>query len=389
MKLRTFTAAALGALAIAAGVPASAGAQTAPAPAAASPSSDCTITGTARADRLVGTSRADVICGLGGNDVIIGNGGRDTLMGGAGNDRLEGGAGSDMLMGEAGRDTLIGGAQGDQFLGGAGVDRLTAGTAGDTCAVDPADPVTGTCVADTTGPQISDVQVPSTIDAGETLTVTWRVTDPSGIDTPGGLFLGGFGPNTQATLGGRQGFVGWCGFPIEPTRISGSSTDGVYRISCDLPELAPNDTYTVFIAAGDVFGNGVDGFSQSYDFEVQNGSSDYDAPSVAFETQPEASYAPGDEVTFTLRGIDESGVAGIGVFVLGPNGLLVDDQVNGWISASATTLTSGDVQDGIYTVNITIAETAVAGDYTFLLGFSDSIGNRAWNQTPGFSVTVG
>lgn len=388
MRLRSLTAAALGALAIAAGVPATTGAQTAPAPAAAAAAAaatdGCTITGTARADRLVGTSRADVICGLGGNDVIIGNGGRDTLMGGAGNDRLEGGTGADLLMGEAGRDTLVGGAQGDQFLGGGGVDRLSAGTAGDTCAVDPADPVTGTCAVDTTGPKISDVQIPAELNAGETLTVTWRVTDPSGIDT-----IGGVGPNTWAALGGPPGYLEWCGFPIEPTRISGSSTDGLYRISCQLPEFAPAATYSVQLSAWDVFGNGIDGFFRYVDFEVRNdGFSDSNGPGVGELSALAESYVPGGEVNFTLRATDETAVTGVAVFVLGPNGALHDSTSNGWIVESTTTLTSGTAQDGTYTVRIVLADTAIPGSYQFLIGAGDPIGNRTWLTVSDPSITV-
>jgi Ca2+-binding RTX toxin-like protein len=45
-----------------------------------------TISGTARADRLVGTNYDDVLKGFGGNDTLIGGGGKDILYGGLGND---------------------------------------------------------------------------------------------------------------------------------------------------------------------------------------------------------------------------------------------------------------------------------------------------------------
>jgi len=64
----------------------------------------CTITGTARADRLLGTSRADVICGLGGDDRIDGGGGDDAIFGDAGDDRVAGGAGADTIYGDDGDD---------------------------------------------------------------------------------------------------------------------------------------------------------------------------------------------------------------------------------------------------------------------------------------------
>lgn len=92
---------------------------------------DCTIMGTAGADRLRGTRGADVICGLGGDDVISGLGGDDVLRGGAGGDRLSGGAGSDRLVGAAGADRLVGGAGSDVLLGGPGGDRLNGGAGAD------------------------------------------------------------------------------------------------------------------------------------------------------------------------------------------------------------------------------------------------------------------
>ena len=116
--------------------------------------------------------------------------------------------------------------------------------------------------------------------------------------------------------------------------------------------------------------------------------SDYDAPSVSYEGGLADSYRAGGDVTFILRGIDETGVAGIGVFVLGPNGSLVDDQTVGWIDASDTFLTSGTPQDGIYAVKIKLAATAIPGDYKFLLGYADTIGNRAWNEASYPSINV-
>jgi hypothetical protein len=159
-----------------------------------------------------------------------------------------------------------------------------------------------------------------------------------------------------------------------------SSADGVYKASCTVPVGAPNATYSFQISAADMFGNSLPGYSRFFDFQVQNGSSDYDAPSVSYEGGLSDSYRAGDDVTFTLRGIDVTGVAGIGVFVLGPNRRLVDDQTLGWIDASVSPLTSGTEKDGIYTVSIKLAATAIPGEYTFLLGYSDTIGNRAWSE---------
>ena len=84
----------------------------------------CTITGTAKADKLKGTKKKDVICGLGGNDRINGGKGNDRIIGGKGNDRINGGAGKDSIQGNAGKDKLRGAAGADNMNGGAGNDGL-------------------------------------------------------------------------------------------------------------------------------------------------------------------------------------------------------------------------------------------------------------------------
>lgn len=360
---------------------------TANTPPSTTPSDGCTIKGTARADRLIGTSAPDVICGLGGNDVILGNGGGDTLIGGPGNDRLDGGTGSDLIMGGDGRDTLIGGAQPDQLMGGTGTDQLTAGTAGDTCAVDSADRVNGICAADITGPEISNVQIPAELTAGETLTVWWRVADPSGIDSPGARALGGFGPNTQMIVGGPSGFLSFCDFPGEGARISGTSTDGVYQSSCEFPATTPNETYTVMLRAADVYGNVVPGFSQNYDFKVVNGAADNLVPVVSDIRTDASAYAPGDQITITFRATDQTGVAGVIPWAYGPNGQLVDASGALWLAYDLAILVGGDATDGTYSVTLKLSATAAAGTYNLYFSVRDVLGNRSY-ESVGVSFTV-
>ena len=89
----------------------------------------CTITGTAKADKLKGTSKNDVICGLGARDRMNGGKGNDTIIGGPGNDRINGGAGNDKLLGNGGKDVLTGSSGADRIDGGKGNDRMV-GNAG-------------------------------------------------------------------------------------------------------------------------------------------------------------------------------------------------------------------------------------------------------------------
>lgn len=82
----------------------------------------CTITGTAKGEKLRGTPGDDVICGLGGNDVIRGMGGNDIIFGDGGNDVIYGGGGNDKLRGGKGNDELRGGKGNDDHRGGKGRD---------------------------------------------------------------------------------------------------------------------------------------------------------------------------------------------------------------------------------------------------------------------------
>jgi Ca2+-binding RTX toxin-like protein len=84
----------------------------------------CTITGTAKADKLKGTKKKDVICGLGGSDRMSGGKGNDQIIGGTGNDRINGGAGKDKLLGNGGKDKLTGAAGADRIDGGKGNDKM-------------------------------------------------------------------------------------------------------------------------------------------------------------------------------------------------------------------------------------------------------------------------
>jgi len=70
----------------------------------------CTISGTARDDRLAGTAGDDVICAGGGDgddDRLSGGTDADVLAGGPGDDRLDGGTGADFLEGGEGRDRCV------------------------------------------------------------------------------------------------------------------------------------------------------------------------------------------------------------------------------------------------------------------------------------------
>jgi len=88
------------------------------------PLGECTIVGTAGADRMRGTTANDVICGLGGNDSISGRRGRDVIDTAAGDDQAIGNKGGDMILGLAGKDLVRGRKGKDKIGGGADKDKL-------------------------------------------------------------------------------------------------------------------------------------------------------------------------------------------------------------------------------------------------------------------------
>lgn len=370
----------------------------------------CTITGTAGNDTLRGTTRADVICGLGGNDVIIGNGGNDVLDGGAGNDRLDGGTGNDTVTGGAGNDTVAGGtgndvtsggdgldlvdggtgsdvldggtgndtvrggSGNDVLKGGTGTDTVTPGGGADTCAADPADRVAGTCTPDVTGPSIAWIDVPSEVAAGSTFTATFSVNDPSGI-TPG---------SPAAFLGGAPGWITWCGFPLEATQVSGSATDGVWQISCSVPEQAVTETYSLSLSAQDFFANSswlspTDGGQGTV--RVVGGNADSAAPAISNVALP-ATAAPGSPVTFTWSATDTTGVQYAIVWVYTPNGPL-PLAANG---GSFSQRTSESITDATFTQTITLPVDATPGDYAVYISTADTLGNKTMQQYATFTV---
>jgi hypothetical protein len=341
---------------------------------ASASSMSCTITGTARADRLVGTPGNDVICGLGGNDTLIGGGGDDVLIGGPGADTLSGGSGRDTLLGEGGRDTLTGGTQADAFVGGGDADRVVAGTPGDVCARDRSDVTSGACGSDTAKPTITQVVAPTSVTAGQTLTVSWQVSDLTGVVDVGP-------PVAWMLIGGANGWIQWCGFPVEATRTSGSVQVGVYTASCVVPADAVNGTYSLWLGAVDVFGNRAER-NGDISFDVVGGSADDSAPAISDFTIDRATAEPGQDLTFSWRAIDETGVRYAAVWVFGPNGLLVDPTTGRlWVDYKAPTLTEGTDRDGTYTVTVPLSTTAQAGTYTIWVSTGDTLGNRTYSST--------
>jgi len=376
-------------------------------PASASSPPECTITGTNRAETLRGTTADDVICGRGGNDTIIAGGGGDVVFagtgadrisagrggdevhggpgadrisGGSGDDSAEGGSGRDSVDGELGDDFLGGGLNPDQLGGGAGDDALDGGpgndtldpgTGSNTCAPDSADRVAGGCSIDTTGPVVTWLDSPQTVEAGSTLTATFSAKDPSGISPE----------SATASIGGAPGWItSWCGFYMNAELVSGTETDGVWSVSCDVPENAVNESYSLWAGAQDNFGNS--NLADWVEFVVVGGNDDNQAPTVSDVSIP-ASIQPGETATITWRASDPSGVSGAypWVYLPGPPwGVLYGPGIGDPVR------TSGDASDGTYSQTFTLPADSPSGTYAVYISVRDDLGNKTYQQYGSFTV---
>jgi len=317
-------------------------------------------------DTVSGNTESDQVNGGGGDDLLSGNFGDDAVNGGLGNDRVNGDAGNDVISGNEGSDTLGGGLGDDRLNGGAAPDVIDPGAGSNTCGSDASDSMRGPCVIDATGPVISNIVVPEVVSAGETVTFTWRVTDPSGVT------------NTNMRIGGYSGWItSWCGFVVVADLVIGDAFDGTYQASCDLPANTVNGSYTVFLMASDSFGNSAawDASSQ-FDFSVGNGSSDSTPPAVS----DLSARVDGDSVIVRWRAADPAGMGGQSAW-LAHNVYSFASVAGPYFQYQAAVLVEGDRFDGVYEQRIARRAIAPNGTYTVWLTVIDALGNKNFDQT--------
>uniref|UniRef100_UPI0011774F71 DNRLRE domain-containing protein n=1 Tax=Calothrix rhizosoleniae TaxID=888997 RepID=UPI0011774F71 len=94
------------------------------------------LSGESGSDAIYGEAGADVVSGGGGDDFLSGGEGRDFLIAGTGDDAAFGGAGDDLIQGEAGSDLLVGEDGRDMIEGGHGNDLIFGDSYQDTSSFD-------------------------------------------------------------------------------------------------------------------------------------------------------------------------------------------------------------------------------------------------------------
>ena len=324
-------------------------------------------------ENLIGGSGNDTLTGDATANALTGGAGNDIVLGGPGNDQLSGDAGRDMLLGNQGNDSLIGGTQVDSFLGGPGTDTLTAGTAGDSCAIDPADVVKGICQTDRTGPVISEVTAPPSVEAGSIFVLSWRISDFGGLRIPDPNT-----PTTWAKFGGLNGYLSWCGFPAPGLQFSGDMTDGRFALNCLVPANAVNGSYSFSLDALDVYGNHPSEATTGT-FVVTSGATDSATPQISNLTMSGANFSSGDAITFDWDAADDTGVSYSVPWAFGPNGFLVDLATGRlWLDYGLGALVAGTTLDGHYRVTLQLSSTAPPGIYTLWFSMSDVLGNKSY-----------
>jgi len=348
-----------------------------PTPASAADARKCTITGTAGNDVLAGTAGNDVICGLGGDDIIQGGKGNDVIYAGAGNDKVIGGDGADTIYGEAGADAIFGdngndklsgGPARDLISGGAGKDNISDSQSTDTCAWDPAD-IQGKCKFDRTAPSITPMFGGETrFAAGTTATFSWRATDSSGIE------------DSWLTIGGPSGWVTkWCDFVVPSKRVEGDAKNGVYSAKCDIPQTAPNLTYSAFLSSRDYMGN-VATSAQGIDFSVYGGSSDVDAPTFEFLSGP-SSVSAGSKFEVSWHSTDATDVGFSGIYFAYQEYSFSNGFVSYVSATGPNKKISGTDKDCVFSQEFTVNADAPASYYTLWSTRADSLGNKAFDKT--------
>jgi hypothetical protein len=329
-----------------------------------------TVAGGAGNDSVQGGAGEDRLNGDTGTDSLAGDAGSDTLTGGSGNDSVQGGDGADRLDGHTGTDSLAGGAGDDTLQGGAGKDSLNPGAGTNYCATDAADSMIGSCTIDNSGPEMSNVSVPSSVQAGSAVTFIWSVNEAAGVDS------------SWVKIGGPSGWVTtWCGFGIQGTRISGTAQAAVFSATCQVPENAVNTEYTAFFDAADVFG--LNAQSLSANFRVIGGASDASAPVVTqlAVSSPTLAYGETLDITFSVE--DETGMQGVIAWIAHNGYGFANNQGRSHIDYGtyAVTLTSGDAKNGTYLQRIGLNEWAPSGEYTLWISVIDTLGNKVFYQT--------
>jgi hypothetical protein len=204
---------------------------------------------------------------------------------------------------------------------------------------------------------------PATVEPGDTVTISARVSDESGLRTI----------ELQSRYGNSGTGSVWC--PGWPTLVSGTTRDGVWSLTCTVPATAQSGTYTVTPYLGDNAGNylntnGGPTSTVKGTYDVVNGSSDFDAPVVELLTATPSTVSPGDVLTISAHLTDASGIRSVELQSMHERSMTGSVWCPGFAQ-----LTSGTQFDGVWSLTCTVPTTAQSGHYTVTPYVGDNAGN--------------
>jgi hypothetical protein len=214
---------------------------------------------------------------------------------------------------------------------------------------------------DTAGPAISNIAVtPNPVAAGSSVTVSWHLTDASGV-----------GATTIVMKSATVAPITACTSTVH--LVSGTTLDGQYAATCTIPALQPGGVYLVDVNALDVKGNTSEDTSTT--FTVTGGAGDTAPPLVLTSSIGLQSPPSGAVVTATMHVTDASGVALLALTLQNHNS-------HAAVGIGSVTQTSGTALDGTYTGSISVIPGTPAGQYDVVLGATDVL-NNVGNTTLG------
>jgi hypothetical protein len=198
--------------------------------------------------------------------------------------------------------------------------------------------VTGGPAAEYDGPVISKVTYPSEVTAGNSFTAHLSINDASGVS-----------PNCYMAV--RETDGSYVGCTAESMFLeSGTTTNGVWAISCLMPLTAPNSGYYLEIHVNDVQKNPTDRYE--YDAFTLNGgdAKDTTKPIINEISFSDSSVEPGQTLTVTAQvGDAETGVDHVEFHA-------IQKYFSTTICKGSMDLKSGDMFDGTWTFACTIPD---------------------------------
>ena len=222
---------------------------------------------------------------------------------------------------------------------------------------------------DSNPPQVDDLTVtPQTASAGDTITLTAHVTDDSGVQAI----------ELQSVNSAVSGNFSFC--DSYATLASGTGTDGIWSITCPVTHNTLNGNYVVTPYAEDIAGNwlntnggGISNVTAS--FSVTGALAPAPPPDILSISAP-ATVSPGQSFVVSAHVTSDIGVKAIELqsVLNGSSGV--------WsFCDSYATLTSGTTLDGTWSIDCTVPDPVLSGDYTVAPYAEDIAGD--WTNSNG------